>query len=67
MDRKTIMNRVVNYCKKNPYIVSMVVLTLFLILVKYILTGCMVMCMDWYDETPLYLDPMDVDGTRRIV
>jgi len=66
MDRKKSMNKVYTYCKKNPYIVSMVVLTLFLILVKYILTGCVVMCMDWSDETPLYLDPMDVDGTRNI-
>ena len=66
MDRKKSMNQVITYCKKNPYIVSMVVLTLFLILVKYILTGCVVLCMDWYDDAPLYLDPMDVDGTRNI-
>ena len=66
MDRKKIMESIYSYCRKNPYIVSMVVLTLFLILIKYILTGCVVMCMDWSDETPLYIDPMDVDGTRNI-
>lgn len=57
--------KIIEYLKENKYVTAMIVLTLFLILIKYILTGCHVVCMDWYDDT-LYLDPIQNEETPRL-
>ena len=49
---------------KNKYYIACVVLALGLVGIKYIMTDCIVMCMDWYDDKPIYIDPVEVDTSN---
>ena len=51
---------------KKKYYIACGVLAVFLIVAKYALTGCFVMCMDWYDDVPIYMDPIDNSETERL-
>jgi len=48
--------RIIQYLRDNPYIACMIFLTFVLILVKYLLTGCVIVCI----EPSIYIDPIDV-------
>ena len=55
--------KIINYLKENKYVTAMIVLTLCLILVKFIMLGCWVVCFEEPDN--LYYDPIVNEETRR--
>lgn len=60
---ENLKERVSDWVRENKYVTAMIVLTLCLILVKFILLGCWVVCFDTPDD--LYYDPIVNEETRR--
>ena len=60
---ENLKERVSDWVRENKYVTAMIVLTLCLILVKFIMMGCWVVCFDTHDD--LYYDPIVNEETRR--
>ena len=55
--------KIENWVRENKYVTAMIVLTLCIILVKFILLGCWVVCLE--QPNNLYYDPIVNEETRR--
>ena len=55
--------KIENWVRENKYVTAMIVLTLCLILIKFIMMGCWVVCFEEPDN--LYYDPIVNEETRR--
>ena len=60
---ENLKERITDWVRENKYVTAMIVLTLCLILVKFIMLGCWVVCLQEPDS--LYYDPIVNEETRR--
>ena len=60
---ENLKERITDWVRENKYVTAMIVLTLCLILVKFIMLGCWVVCFEEPDN--LYYDPIVNEETRR--
>jgi len=50
---------------KRKYYIWLLVMSMLLILVKYVMTSCFVMCMDWHDSYVIGYSDHGIPITRK--